>query len=203
MSPSKCGSREQHADDSAKPIFLSEFFYDEMEATTFLEACRWPDTHVCPRCGSQSKIYELNSRQVGLKKCGVCVRTFNAKTGTLFEDSRIPLNKWFQFIYLVVFSPLPIGIVELSYTVKIAYKTSWRINRIVKDKIKIDEFENGICDVEDNDSDSITTPLSEILKNGFLKEREKDINFIIRAAEFSYGVQLNDFKKVICDLIDE
>lgn len=192
-----------HKRDGAKPFFFSAFFYDESQAIDTLETCRWPAGYVCPRCGSQTKIYDLNSRQIGLKKCGACGRTFNVKTLTIFEDSRIPLYKWFQLIYLVVFSPNHIGIVEISYAVGIAYKTSWRINRIIKDRIDIEVFSNN------NNRDAAETNLSntaallpELLKDSVLKEGKQNINFVLRASEFSASIEIDDFKNIIRKLIE-
>lgn len=185
-----------------KPVFLAPVFFREASAIAFLEACRWPDGYICPRCGSQTKIYSLNSRQIGLKKCGACNRTFNVKTGTIFEDSRIPIFKWFQLIYLVVFSHQHVGIVEISYTVGIAYKTSWRINRLIKENIDLHVSIDDADDATSDEGPARAINIAEILGNPTLKNEKLNINFVLRASEFELQAKFDDFRDVILKLLE-
>jgi len=69
---------------------------------------RWPDGHVrCPFCHSDSVIILEPYQRVFFRyQCQPCTlknsrkTTFNEKTGTLFEGSKLHLTKWFYAISL-------------------------------------------------------------------------------------------------------
>ena len=72
---------------------------DEEKCVDHFRAVRWPNGVVCPHCGSY-KVYNLAN---GTHKCGEsgCAIKFSVRYDTIFEDSKISLQKWFMAIYLV------------------------------------------------------------------------------------------------------
>jgi hypothetical protein len=73
---------------------------DERAAVEFMERQRWGDTPCCPRCGS-TNVYAMKDSKTGDRqanfrwRCKDCQGTntqFTVRTGTVFEDSRIPLK---------------------------------------------------------------------------------------------------------------
>ena len=91
---------------------------------------RWPDGVICPKCGApdayritrRSKTKNLVST---LFKCRDCRRQFSATVGTIFEDSKIPLNKWFAAIYLMCSSKKGISAHQLHRNLDISYESAW------------------------------------------------------------------------------
>jgi transposase-like protein len=79
-------------------------FKTEKEAIAFFIKQRWNGKITCPhkdcfKCGLENnKIYELKDGKNF--KCTSCNRLFSYKTGTIFEDTKLSLNKWFVAIYL-------------------------------------------------------------------------------------------------------
>jgi transposase-like protein len=79
---------------------MNELFASEDKAREFLETRRWPNGPVCPHCQS-TQIYKLTGKEgsknpvsPGVYKCGKCREKFTVRIGTIYEDSRLPLNKW-------------------------------------------------------------------------------------------------------------
>ena len=77
----------------------------EPEAITFLEALRWPEGGRCPRCDGWN-VHAMNRRGMpGVRadhwrwKCNECRQQFSVRTGTPFENSRLPLHTWLHAIY--------------------------------------------------------------------------------------------------------
>src|ERR1035437_6090361 len=67
-----------------------------------LARLRWPDGVVkCPRCGSDHVVYLAKNR---VWKCYGKHESpkFSLKTGTIFEDSPLGLDKWLAALWLVV-----------------------------------------------------------------------------------------------------
>ena len=69
---------------------------NERECASLLRLVRWPHGPTCPCCLSGAVI--RSGKHLGRYrryKCKACARIFNDKTGTIFEDSKMPLKVWF------------------------------------------------------------------------------------------------------------
>ena len=78
---------------------MMQVFTDEKTCVDHFRAVRWPNGAVCPHCGS-AEVYNLSN---GTHKCKQkeCALKFSVRYDTIFEDSKISLQKWFMAIYLV------------------------------------------------------------------------------------------------------
>jgi transposase-like protein len=86
---------------------------------------RWPDGKItCPRCGSDHVVYLAKTR---VWKCYAKhpQPTFSLKTGTIFEDSPLGLNKWLPALWLVVNCKNGISSCELARDLGVTQKTAW------------------------------------------------------------------------------
>ena len=84
-------------------VLNAPHFHDEQAAIDRLEAILWPDGPICPHCGNTEKVYAIRGKSArpGLKTCGACRQQFTVKVGTLFEDSHVPMHKWWQAVHLL------------------------------------------------------------------------------------------------------
>jgi transposase-like protein len=98
-------------------------FPNEETARTYLENQRWDNSIKCPRCES-GKISKW-SRKQGWYRCGKCGEPFNVKTNTIFEHSKIPLNKWLFASYLIVTARKGVSSVQISKELGITQKSAW------------------------------------------------------------------------------
>src|ERR1700726_96562 len=90
-----------------------EYFADAKHCREYLVAMRWPNGVECPRCGSKNvKLSEKHNRW----QCGSHHprRQFTLKTGTIFEDSPLGLDKWLAAMWLLVNSKNGISSWEVS-----------------------------------------------------------------------------------------
>src|SRR6185295_3210257 len=76
---------------------IMEHFKDKKVCLKHLEEMRWENGIVCPHCKSKEKMYRLRFNF----KCSSCLKQFSVTKGTIFENSNIPLQKWFVAIYLL------------------------------------------------------------------------------------------------------
>src|ERR1039458_7591571 len=86
---------------------------------------RWPDGKVkCPHCGSDKVTYLAKAR---VWKCyaGHEKPTFSLKTGTVFEESPLGLDKWLPALWLVVNCKNGISSCELARDLGVTQKTAW------------------------------------------------------------------------------
>src|SRR3990167_8584161 len=103
-------------------IEFQQKFGSEAVCLDYLEQARWPNERYCPHCNS-TKTYKFSDGR--LFKCGTCRKQFTAKVGTIFSDSKIPLNKWFMAIYLATSLKKGISSIQLSKYIGITQKSSW------------------------------------------------------------------------------
>ena len=86
---------------------------------------RWPDGIVkCPHCGSMKVTY-LEKNRVWKCYTGHKRPTFSLKTGTIFEDSPLGLDKWLPALWLIVNCKNGISSTELARDLGVTQKTAW------------------------------------------------------------------------------
>ena len=89
-----------------------------------LVEARWTDGVTCPTCGSREVGYLTNQRRWQCREKHAR-RQFSAKVGTIFEDSPIPLSKWFTAIWLIGSAKNGISSYEIHRAVGVTQKTAW------------------------------------------------------------------------------
>ena len=101
---------------------LMAAFPDEQTCADHFRAIRWRDGEFCPHCQG-NRIYSFSDRKTF--KCGDCRKRFSIKVGTIFEDTKLPLRKWFMAIWLITNHPKGIASTTLAKDLKITQKTAW------------------------------------------------------------------------------
>lgn len=94
---------------------------------TFLAEARWGEDVVCPYCGE----HHCSRCKDGRFNCKKCDRKFNVTVGTIFENSKIGLDKWFMGIYLVSSHKSGISSCQLARDIEVTQKSAWfMLNKI-------------------------------------------------------------------------
>jgi transposase-like protein len=126
-----------------KLTFQQVLRWTDNQCREYLESKRWPTGAHCPKCNTNSPYIlqrktETKNKVQRLYKCRACGKQFTATIGTIFEDSHIPLNKWFAAIFLMCASKKGISAHQLHRTLDITYKSAWfmahRIREAMRDK---------------------------------------------------------------------
>jgi transposase-like protein len=99
-----------------------EMFPDQEAARVYLEARLWPNGVRCPVCGTGDRI---TARKGGYYRCNQCKEDFTVRTGTIFERSHIPLQKWVFAMYLLVTARKGISSMQLAKEIGITQKSAW------------------------------------------------------------------------------
>lgn len=113
-------------------------FPDEQSCIDHLTEIRWRNGKFCPHCGGTEKVYTFKDNRT--HKCGGCRQKFSIKVGTIFEDSKIPLRKWFMAIYLLTSHKKGISSVQLGKDIGVTQKTAWFINHRLREAAKTKAF---------------------------------------------------------------
>tara|TARA_R110000787_G_scaffold10953_1_gene36391 strand:+ start:169 stop:1116 length:948 start_codon:yes stop_codon:yes gene_type:complete len=102
-------------------------FTDPDKARAHLEQTRWPHGPVCPHCGviNEATAIKGRSARAGLYQCNACRDQFTITVGTVFERSKVPLNKWLLATYLMASSKKGISAHQIGRSLDVTYKTAW------------------------------------------------------------------------------
>jgi transposase-like protein len=114
-------------------------FKDADSARVYLEAQVWPNGPVCPHCGVISADHyklEGKSNRPGLYKCKDCREPFTVTVGSIFERSKVPLNKWLLAVYLLCSSKKGMSSHQLHRTLGVTYKTAWFMTHRIREAMK-------------------------------------------------------------------
>lgn len=103
------------------PIFL-----DPNKARAYLERTRWPNGPVCPHCSATKMATGLKGKTArsGLYQCNACRRQFTVTVGTVFERSKVPMNKWLLATYLRVSGQERRSIQQMGLALGVHYRTA-------------------------------------------------------------------------------
>lgn len=96
-------------------------FKDEQTCIDYLEKFRWDGKPVSP-FNQESQVYACKDNKY---HCRVTGKYFNVKTGTMFDSTKVPLQKWFLAIWLVTSHKKGISSVQLSKDIHVTQKTAW------------------------------------------------------------------------------
>jgi transposase-like protein len=115
------------ADDKQFPKSLMaavRYFADPDVCVDFVAGMRWPDGVTCPHCNGKRVSY-LSSRRIWKCMAKECHKQFSVKTGTIFEDSPITLDKWLTAVWLVVNCKNGISSYEIMRHLGVTQKSAW------------------------------------------------------------------------------
>lgn len=137
--PSKAGQRESNVQAFSVREFFAEFKDDDACLIRVMEV-RYGLRNVCGKCGVESTFHKITGRRAFA--CAACGDHVYPCAGTIFQDSRTPLQTWFYAIYLFIATRHGVSGKELQRTLGVTYKTAWRIGQQIRDLMtKADGFE--------------------------------------------------------------
>lgn len=146
--------------DITNPIFT-----DADKAREHLESINWPNGPHCPHCGETENVHRLQgkSHRAGLVQCNSCLGNFTVTVGTVFERSKVPLNKWMLATYLLASSKKGMSAHQIHRMLGVTYKTAWFMMHRIREAMKDDSGPLG--------GEGITVESDEAFVGGFKKKR--------------------------------
>jgi len=129
-------------------IQVLDYFKSEDTCTSYLAQQRWGDKPACPHCGN-TKAWKTNRGfTCAAKECG---KKFSVTSGTIFENTKLPLRLWFATIYLVTAHKKGISSLQLSRDLSITQKTAWFLLHRVREMLNNNkpEYLTGTVEVDE------------------------------------------------------
>src|SRR5690242_19330930 len=132
-------------------IDVSKAFGTPEACNDLLEKMRWPNGPECVHCASKrvSKYVKRASTRTRLNPdtceeeikavparilyvCLDCKKQFSVTEGTIFNDTHLPLDKWFVAVALMVNAKKGLSALQLKRDIRVAYKTAWYLSHRIR-----------------------------------------------------------------------
>ena len=115
---------------------LTAYYNTEEKCRKAIRDSRWEKNDiVCPFCGQ----HHCTTRTDGRFHCNHCGANFSVLVGTIFENTKIPLVKWFIAMYLISCHKKGISSVQLATDISVTQKTAWYILHKVRTLFRQDD----------------------------------------------------------------
>ena len=123
---------------------LTQAFPDEKSCIEYLEVLRW-NGHVVSPFDKDSTVYKCKGNKYHCKNTD---KKFNVKTGTLFDNTKIGLQKWFIAIWLITSHKKGISSLQLARDINVTQKTAWFMLQRIRACLGFDNDNDLDGDVE-------------------------------------------------------
>lgn len=118
--------------------FTNPIFHDETKAREWLESRLWPNGPICPHCGTvdEATLMQGETTRPGLYQCNACRKPFTVTVGTLYERSKVPLNKWLAATHLMMASKKGMSANQIGRMLGLPYKTAWFLCHRIRESLR-------------------------------------------------------------------
>lgn len=114
-------------------------FPDQQSCIAHLEQIRWADDPFCPLCGDHDVARKAENERVGRWNCHGCKSSFNVLSGTIFQKTKIPLQKWFLAICLMANAKKSLSSWQLSRDLELNQRSAWFMQQRIRAAMASDE----------------------------------------------------------------
>ena len=131
-------------------VTIFEKFPTQEACISHLETARWGDTPVCPHCGSEDVARKKENKRVGRWNCHKCKSSFNVLSKTIFQQTKIPLQKWFLGISIYLGAKKSVSSYQLARNLNISQSAAWELGMKIRQGMIDDAvFLNGIVEADE------------------------------------------------------
>jgi transposase-like protein len=125
-----------------KLIDVHKQFQTEDQCLDYIEKMRWPNGEMCcVHCGEIGRVSKI-TRETGKNKrtriyqCLACGKQFSATSGTIFNDTHLPLTKWFLAIALICEAKKGVSAKQLERHLGVNYRTAWHLAHRIREAMQ-------------------------------------------------------------------
>jgi transposase-like protein len=141
-----------------KLIDITQKFSTEVKCLDYIEKMRWPNGVCCVYCGSmkvstitrtagknkRTRIYQCLENECPNRK-----KQFSATSGTIFNDTHLPLTKWFMAIALICEAKKGISAKQVERHLGVNYRTAWHLCHRIREAMKDGSILSGEVEADE------------------------------------------------------
>ena len=137
---------------------------DAESARKYFEDRKWSKDVYCPHC---EEVEGITKRKNAYYRFNNRKKDYTVRTGTIFERSHVPLNKWLFAMYMLMTARKGISSLQLSKELGVTQKTAWFMLQRLREACGVDDS-LLTCVVE----------IDEVYIGGLEKNNRKSIMYI-------------------------
>jgi transposase-like protein len=128
-------------------IKMVEKYNTKGKCIAYLEKQRWSDGPVCPYCKSTKS---SKKTQEFRHTCHTCGRSYSVLVGTIFEATKLPINKWFAAICLILNAKKGISSLQLARDLHVNKNTAWYLQKRIRKAMQDNDYIlKGIVEIDE------------------------------------------------------
>lgn len=136
-------------------------FPNQSSCIDYLESIKWKEGVICSFCNSMKvKRVEKESRY----KCYDCNRSFSVLKDTIFENSKLPLQKWFMAMHLIVGAKKGISSLQLSRHISVNKDTALFLQRRIRKAMQEKNILEGIVEIDETYVGGSMPKMNKVMK---------------------------------------
>src|SRR6266705_1591566 len=139
-----------------KLIDVHKQFQTEDQCLDYLEKTRWPNGEIgCVHCGEIGRISKITrdkkgkNRRERIYQCLACGKQFSATSGTIFNDSHLPLTKWFLAIAMICEAKKGMSACQLQRHLGVNYRTAWYLAHRIREAMQEGGLLTGVVEADE------------------------------------------------------
>lgn len=125
-----------------KLIDVTRQFNTEDKCLDYIEKMRWPNGELgCVHCGEVGRVSKITretgkNKRVRIYQCMACGKQFSATSGTIFNDTHLPLIKWFMAIAMICEAKKGMSALQVQRHLGVNYRTAWHLCHRIREAMK-------------------------------------------------------------------
>ena len=139
-----------------KLIDVTKQFTTDDKCLDYIEKMRWPHGVCCVHCGvlNVSKITREKkgkNQRTRIYQCleKECRKQFSATSGTIFNDSHLPLTKWFLAIAFICEAKKGMSALQVQRHLGVNYRTAWHLCHRIREAMQEGRGLTGVVEVDE------------------------------------------------------
>jgi transposase-like protein len=139
-----------------KLIDVTRQFKSDEDCLSYIEKMRWPNGEIaCVHCGEIGRVSTINRETKGDNKrtriyqCLACGKQFSATSGTIFNDTHLPLTKWFVAIALICEAKKGMSAKQLERHLGVNYRTAWHLAHRIREAMQEGTLLGGVVEADE------------------------------------------------------
>ena len=105
-------------------LTVFSLFPDQEACIEHLEKVRWCGVPTCPHCENPRVERRMDGDRIGRWNCHNCKSSFNVLSGTILSKTKVPLQKWFMAIGLMVNAKKSLSSYQLARDLELTHQTA-------------------------------------------------------------------------------
>jgi transposase-like protein len=161
-----------------KLIDVTQKFKTDDDCLDYIESMRWPNGEIgCVHCGEVGRISKITreskskNQRTRLYQCLACSKQFSATSGTIFNDTHLPLTKWFMAIALICEAKKGMSAMQVQRHLGVNYRTAWHLCHRIREAMKEGGLLTGVVEADE----TYLTPKKPRKGRPYVKKDKRDV----------------------------